>query len=95
MTAPTTNNIQIHGVDIDVRMENPPGINTCNQVDSQLRLTGTLSGAIFTPGAAGSTRRFDFAGATGLSAHIPILGVPVTAVPRGSSAATGLLNVFD
>jgi hypothetical protein len=91
-TAVATNNIQIHGVDIDVLFEGAAGV--CNQNGLQVRLTGTVSGGVFTPGAAGSTRRIDLAGATGLVAHIPGVGT-LPAAARGSVTATGLLNVFD
>jgi hypothetical protein len=91
-TALTTTNIQIHGLDIDIRFETAPGGATCNQNGVQARLTGTVSGVVFTPGAAGS-RRLDFAGATGVTAHLSGLTLP--AAFRGSAVGTGLLNVLD
>ncbi len=96
-TAVATNNIQIHGVDIDVQFETIPGTNPthCARNGVSLRLTGTVSGGVFTPGAAGSTRRIDLGGATGLVAHVPGVGGGIPAVPRGSVTATGLLNVLD
>jgi hypothetical protein len=90
-TAVATNNIQIHGVDIDVQFEGPGGL--CSSDGLLIRLTGTVTGAFFTPGSAGSTRRIDLAGSTGLVAHFS--GLTTTAVPRGSVTATGLLNIFD
>ena len=92
VTALTTTNIQIHGVDIDIYFETTPGtLNECSRTGIQLRLTGTASGVIFTPGPVGS-RRFDFNGATGLVGHLPGVGT-VPLVPHGSGLATGLLNV--
>jgi hypothetical protein len=92
-TPVATNNIQIHGVDIDLLFEGPAGV--CNQNGLQIRWTGTVAGGVFTPGASGSTRRIDLGGATGLVAHIPALGASLPVVPRGSFTATGLLNVLD
>ncbi len=94
-TPVTTNDIIIHGVDIDVSFEQTPGtLGECAQNGLNMRLTGSVT-ASFTPGAVGS-RRFDFgAGPMGaFITHIPGVG-SLPAVPRGQATATGLLNVVD
>jgi hypothetical protein len=92
----TTSSIQVHGFDLDVSFETTPGtLGECSTFAMEafrFRWTGTLT-ASFTPGAAGS-RRFDFDGGTGLSAHIA-LGATAAATTRGSAVPTGLLNVLD
>jgi hypothetical protein len=90
-TVPDTTNVQIHGVDIDVRFEPLPGTlaSHCLQNGAQIRLTGTVTNAVWTP----ATRTFDFTGAHGLVAHVPGVGA-VPAAPLGSVAATGLLGVL-
>jgi hypothetical protein len=93
-TPTSTSNIQIHKLDIDVNFETTPGtLNECANNGLNIRLTGTLSGLFFTPGAAGS-RRVDFGPATGLVAHIPGVG-SLGAAARGAGLATGTLNVLD
>ena len=92
-TATATHNIQIHGVDIDVAFEPLPGTaaSHCANNGVQVRLTGTVTNATFTP----SGRRIDFGNAHGLTAHVQIPAVSVPAVPTGSVGLTGLLNVLD
>ena len=64
-TAVTTSNIQIHGVHIDLRFEQPPGLNTCVNVNgANLTLTGTITNVRYLgPG------RLDLDGAHGLVSH--------------------------
>ena len=64
-TAVTTSNIQIHGVHIDVRFEQPRGLNTCVNVNgADLTYTGTITNIRYLgPG------RLDLQGAHGLVSH--------------------------
>ena len=89
-TALDTTQIQIHGFDVDLTFETTPGtLSECAHTGLQLRWTGTVT-ASFTPGA----HTFDFSGATGLAAHIPVFGVTVPGAVRGSATPTGMLNVI-
>jgi hypothetical protein len=95
MTAVATNNIQIHGIDIDISIEQTPGtLGECVLQNTNLRVTGTAT-ASFTPGPAGD-RTIDFTGgpAGALVVHIPGLGTAIAAL-TGRATATGLLNVLD
>jgi hypothetical protein len=84
-----TTRIEIHGVDIDVHFETTPGtLNECANNQLNIRLTGTVT-ISYTP----IPRVFDFAGATGLIAHLGG-GINTPTPVRGSGSATGLLNVL-
>jgi hypothetical protein len=75
-TAVTTSNIQIHGISIDVFLENHPGSAACGAAGQTFRLTGTLSGARWT---GNITHAFDINGGTGLVYHSALgNGVPIT-----------------
>jgi hypothetical protein len=50
VTGPTTNNVQIHGIDIDVSLEPTPSGTTCPGVNLGTRVTGTLTGGTWTSG---------------------------------------------
>jgi hypothetical protein len=65
-TAVTTSNLQIHGIHIDGRSEQPPGSNLCAAfaVGLLTTLTGTLTGGNYT-----SPGRLDFNNAEGLVTH--------------------------
>jgi hypothetical protein len=67
-TAVTTENIQIHGVHLDVFFENVPGLgNSClNFAGQNLTITGTLSTARWTGNASHS---LDFSDSEGLAFH--------------------------
>jgi hypothetical protein len=67
-TAVTTENIQIHGVHLDVFFENVPGLgNSCaNIVGQNLTITGTLSTGRWTGNASHS---LDFSDSEGLVSH--------------------------
>ena len=83
-TAVTTSNIQIHGVHIDIRFEQPPGQNTCvNVVGADLTLTGTLTNARYLgPG------RLDLQNAHGLVSHSGLgPNNPVTALGQLSDTS--------
>jgi hypothetical protein len=61
-TAVSTNNIQIHGIHLDVGLENHPGSTSCGAAGVQFTITGTLTGARWT----GNTRHgLDLEGLTG------------------------------
>ncbi|MET0602974.1 MAG: hypothetical protein ABW167_13400 [Baekduia sp.] len=94
LTAPTTTDVIINGVDIDFSFVTTPGtIDGCILTGLNVRLTGSLT-ASFTPGTAGS-RRIDFGPPAGaFTAHIPGFG-PFRPTVRGTAVATGLLNVID
>jgi hypothetical protein len=66
LTAVTTSNIQLHGVDIDLTFEDMPARpGSCTNVNgAKLTITGTLTGGTYTgPG------RLDFHDAEGLVSH--------------------------
>jgi hypothetical protein len=67
-TAVTTENIQLHGVHIDVFFENVPGLgNSCaNVVGQNLTITGTLTTGLWTGNASHS---LDFNNSEGLVSH--------------------------
>jgi hypothetical protein len=66
VTATTTNNVQIHGINIDVTFENTPGSGTaCPGNGAKVQVTGTLTGGIWTiPG-----NEVTYSASTGLTAH--------------------------
>lgn len=64
-TAVTTDDIQIHGVHIDVLFENTPTGNTCAISGTKLTITGTLTGGEWT---GNSVNAFDFNNGEGLTA---------------------------
>jgi hypothetical protein len=67
-TAVTTSNIQIHGIDIDVSLENHPGGTGCAVAGLQLRVTGTLTNARWN-GNAANQHEILLDGAHGLVSH--------------------------
>jgi hypothetical protein len=64
---PSTTNVQIHGVNVDVTFNGPAA---CQFTGQRINLTGTLSGGAFSNAAHDLT----FAGGTGLTAHNAVLG---------------------
>ena len=77
-TAVTTSNIQLHGVHIDLRLENPPGLSTCagGATGASLTITGTVFGGNWTGNASHS---LDFFNSEGLVQHSAFgNGVPLT-----------------
>jgi hypothetical protein len=91
-TAVTTSNIQIHGINLDVFVENHPGSTACAAAGLTLRFTGTLSGARWTGNGVGQ-HAIEILGATGIVTHSALgNGSPVT--PTGTiSDTTGSLVV--
>jgi hypothetical protein len=79
-TAVTTSSVQIHGVDIDVGLENHPGGSACTASGVQIRITGTLSGARWTGNAL---HDLDIDGSTGLVSHSPF-GNGAVITPTGT-----------
>ncbi len=69
-TAVSTSNIQIHGVNVDITLENHPGSSACVAVGLRLRITGTLTGAKWH--GNGAVRTLEFNGADGLVAHAAV-----------------------
>lgn len=92
-TVPSTDNIQIHGIHVDVTFENTPGNTTCAEAGlngANITITGTLGGGTWT---GNSTRMIDFADDAGLVSHSILgLGTPVTV--RGTLLSTGNLSVL-
>jgi hypothetical protein len=76
-TAVTTDNIQIHGIRIDVLFENVPGLpaGSCAGffVGETATITGTLTGGRWTGNGAGQ-HSLDFSNAAGLVEHLADLG---------------------
>ena len=90
-TATTTSNLQIHGIHIDIRFEQPRnGTNSCLNVNgADITLTGTLTNARYLgPG------RIDLANGHGLVTH-SVLGNnnPVTALGQLSDASATPITV--
>ncbi len=76
-TAVTTSNIQIHGVNIDVTLENHPGSTACVGNGLKLQFTGTLTGIRWH--GNGATRTLELNGADGLVIHSSIgNNIPIT-----------------
>jgi hypothetical protein len=85
---PTTNNVQIHGVFIDVRFEHTPAPNpqNCPLVGADLTITGTLGSGRF------ANREIIYSNAEGLVSHSALgNGTPITA--RGTFSSTQNLTV--
>jgi hypothetical protein len=74
-TAVTTENIQLHGVHLDVFLEDVPGLeSSCRTINgSALSITGTLSTGRWTGNGIGQ-HALDFSEAEGLVYHWPALG---------------------
>lgn len=72
MTGPTTNNVMIHGVHIDIHFETrpPAGSTPCLFDKDDFTVTGTLRGGVWDPTTHEIT--FNKATATGLTVHSPI-----------------------
>ena len=96
MTAPTTSNIQIHGVHIDLRYETKPpaGSAPCAFNGIDFTLTGTLTGGVWDASATGANRRVTFNNAPGLVAH-SALGSSASLTSSTMRDLTGTWNLFD
>ena len=68
ITGPTTSNVQIHSVDIDVTFENHPGSAACGAVGQRLTITGTLSGGFYND----TTHQLILSDEEGLVSHGPL-----------------------
>jgi hypothetical protein len=66
MTAPATDNIQIHGIHIDLFFEDEPPNTNCLFHQTNVTITGTLRGAVWDPAEHEITLGV---GASGLVAH--------------------------
>jgi hypothetical protein len=78
-TPVTTENIQLHGVHIDVFFENVPGLgSSCLNLNGQsVTITGTLTTGRWTGNSGEKT--LDFSNSEGLSSHSNLLGTsPIT-----------------
>jgi hypothetical protein len=67
-TAVTTSNIQIHGIRLDVFLEDLPSGNTCTADGVNILFTGTTTGGRWTGNAAGQ-HSFDLNGGSGVTSH--------------------------
>ena len=96
MTAPTTTNIQIHGVHIDVRYETrpPAGSTPCALNGLSETVTGTLTGGSWDPSATGANRRVTFNNDSGLTVHSALGSSPVL-VSSTMRDLSGTWNLFD
>jgi hypothetical protein len=74
VTNPTTANVTIDGVDVDVNFENTPGNATACGVPGNVRVTGNLSGGAWTNPA----HEITFTNATGTTAHTSLGSFPAT-----------------
>jgi len=78
-TGIATNNVQIHGVDIDIFFETGAGGSECAAAGSSARLTGTLTGATWNGNGVGQHSLTLPAAGTGLSVHSAVFGtLPIT-----------------
>jgi hypothetical protein len=79
-TPVATNNIQLHGVHIDITFVNVPGLSPCaNLLNQSITITGTLTGGRWTGNASGS-RALDFSNAEGLVSHFAALATNNTQI---------------
>ena len=95
MTAPSTTDIQIHGIHVDVRFETrPPGLVTpCALHGIDITLTGTLTGGSWDPSSTGANRRLTLRNAPGLTAT-SILGSNPAVMTGDIRDPAGTLNLF-
>ena len=84
ITGPTTDNVQIHSVNIDITFEQHPGSASCAAaaVGTRITITGTLSGGFFND----TTHTLILSDEEGLVSHGPLGTSPVTA--RGTFTDT-------
>jgi hypothetical protein len=82
-TAVSTSNIQIHGVNINVFLENHPGSTACGATGITIRVSGTLSGGRWTGNGAGQ-HSVNVVGGTGL--------VSASALGTSAITPTGLIT---
>lgn len=96
MTAPSTTNIQIHSVRMDVRFETrpPAGSTACALNGVAETLTGTLTGGSWDPSATGTNRRVTFRSDPGLTSHSALGSSPVL-VSGSMRSPAGTMNLFD
>jgi hypothetical protein len=89
MTAPTTGDVRIHGIRVDVRFEQLPSTTACNVPTMVLTWTGTLGGGNWDP----ATRRVTFVSDAGTSIHSSI-GTTSATVGGVITDTTGSWNLF-
>jgi hypothetical protein len=91
VTAVTTTDIEIHGLDIDTAYETTPGtLNECANNGLRDKVTAKkVTGTTFTPMGRG----YHWGVAHGVVVHVG--GITTPAVMRGFGTGTGLLNVLD
>ena len=95
VTAPTTTNIQIHGLHLDVQFENNNGASTpCPINGTTLTLTGTVTGGSWDPSANGPSRRVTLKDQPGLTSHSAAGSSPVQ-TSGDLRDTTGTLDLFD
>jgi hypothetical protein len=84
ITNPTTTNLSIHRVHVDVFFENTPGAASACAAPGNVTVTGTLTSGTWTnPG-----HEVEFTAATGLVSHSPVLGNNLPTTVSGTLAST-------
>jgi hypothetical protein len=84
ITNPTTTNISIHRVHVDLFFENTPGAASACAAPGNVTMTGTLTSGTWTnPG-----HELEFTAATGLVSHSPVLGNNLPTTVSGTLAST-------
>jgi hypothetical protein len=92
MTATATTNVQIHGVNVDMRFENTPGsAGACPILGAKTLLTGTLTGGSWNP----ANNTVNLGSATGLTTHFLGTGISSTTTIAGTiSDSAGTLRML-
>ena len=94
VTAPTTTTIQIHGIRVDMTLENPPMFASCHAGGVNLTWTGTLTGGTWDPSATGANRRITFDTQPGTSLHSTIGAFGAAKVSGSLRDTTGTLDLL-
>ncbi|HEX5923662.1 MAG TPA: hypothetical protein VFY45_07505 [Baekduia sp.] len=95
-TGVSTTDIQIHGIHVDVRFETAPGGGACNSLvhNTNITLTGTLTGGSFDPSSIGLNRKVTFVNASGLVSHSALANGAPTLVTGTFFDPAGELNLL-
>jgi hypothetical protein len=94
LTAPTTTNIQIHGIQVDMALENPPMFASCHAGGAIFTWTGTLTGGTWDPSATGADRRITFDTQPGTSLHSSVGGFGAAKVSGSLRDTTATLDLL-
>ena len=68
-TGPSTTDVQIHGIHVDVLFEVGPGLPCTGANGAKITLTGTLTGGSWDPSSITANRRVTYRNASGLTGH--------------------------